>query len=54
MSDSQPQVPPPDPEPGDEPSTGPNLTLIYSLIALALVAAIGLAMMIVYPFHHRR
>jgi hypothetical protein len=54
MSDSETQIPSPEPESDDEPSTGPNLTLIYSLIALALVAAIGLAMMIVYPFHHRR
>jgi len=34
-------------------SQGPNLTLIYSLIALALALAIGFAMMIVAPFHHR-
>lgn len=33
---------------------GPSLTLLYSLIALALAAAIGLALMIVMPFHHRR
>jgi hypothetical protein len=49
--------PPPDPsqpDPGDQPSSGPNLTLIYSLIALALAAAIGLAMMIVLPFYQRR
>jgi len=37
----------------DNSSTGPNLTLIYSLIALALIAAIGFALMIVVPFHHR-
>ena len=36
-----------------EPSKGPNLVLIYSLIALALALAIGFAMMIVAPFHHR-
>jgi hypothetical protein len=34
-------------------SRGPNLILIYSLIALALAAAIGFALMIVLPFHHR-
>ena len=33
---------------------GPSLTLLYSLIALALAVAIGLALMIVMPFHHRR
>jgi hypothetical protein len=36
------------------PSNGPNLGVIYSLIALALVAAIGLAMLIVLPFYQRR
>jgi hypothetical protein len=38
----------------DEPSTGPNLVLMYSLIALALVAAIAFALMIVMPFYVRR
>jgi hypothetical protein len=37
----------------DAHSSGPNLPLFYSLIALALVAAITLALMIVIPFHHR-
>jgi hypothetical protein len=36
-----------------DPSQGPNLALLYSLIALALAAAIGFALMIVMPFHHR-
>jgi hypothetical protein len=36
------------------PSQGPSLTLLYSLIALALAAAIGFAMMIVLPFYRRR
>jgi hypothetical protein len=35
-------------------STGPNLFLLYSLLFLALAVAIGLAMMIVYPFYIRR
>lgn len=35
-------------------SRGPNLVLIYSLIALALVAAIGIAALIVMPFYLRR
>ncbi len=43
--------------PGDDsqnpPSQGPSLMLLYSLIALALAVAIGFAMMIVLPFHHR-
>jgi hypothetical protein len=37
-----------------EPSSGPNLTLLYSLIALALAAAIAIASMIVLPFYRRR
>jgi hypothetical protein len=46
---------PVDPQPNRQDSTspGPSLTLMYSLIALALVAAIGFALMIVLPFHHR-
>lgn len=43
----------PSPISDDEPK-GINLTLVYSLIALALVAAIGLALLIVFPFYHRR
>jgi hypothetical protein len=38
----------------DAPSTGPNLTLLYSLIALALAAAIAIAIVIVLPFYRRR
>jgi hypothetical protein len=38
---------------GESASRGPNLFLLYSLIALALAAAIGLALMIVMPFHLR-
>jgi hypothetical protein len=38
----------------DAPSQGPNLVLIYSLIAFALVAAIFLAGLIVLPFYQRR
>jgi hypothetical protein len=37
-----------------EPSDGPNLVLLYSLIALALAVAIGLALLIVLPFYQRR
>jgi hypothetical protein len=43
-----------EPDPDDKPSSGPNLIVIYSLIALALATAIGLAMTIVLPFYHRR
>ncbi len=38
---------------GEEPSQGPNLVLLYSLIALALAVAIGLALLIVWPFYVR-
>jgi hypothetical protein len=38
----------------EPPSPGPNLILLYSLIALAMAAAIGFALMIVMPFYHRR
>ena len=41
-------------EPDEDPPRGPNLVLMYSLIALALAAAIGLALTIVMPFYHRR
>ncbi|HSM79279.1 MAG TPA: hypothetical protein VLT57_16690 [Bryobacteraceae bacterium] len=37
------------PQPG-----GINLALVYSLIALALFAAIGFALLIVLPFYNRR
>lgn len=37
----------------DEPSKGPNLVLLYSILALALAVAIGLAVFIVLPFYHR-
>jgi hypothetical protein len=33
---------------------GPNLKLLYGIIALALAAAIAIASMIVLPFYRRR
>ncbi len=39
---------------GSEESSGPNLTLLYSLLALALVAALAVAALIVFPFYVRR
>jgi hypothetical protein len=41
---------------GNEPepaSPGPNLKLIYTALAVALLLAIGLAVLIVLPFYHR-
>jgi hypothetical protein len=35
-------------------NAGPSLPLLYTLIAVALAAAIGLALTIVFPFYHRR
>lgn len=38
----------------EEPSKGPNLVLLYSLLALALLVAIFCAGMIVLPFYLHR
>lgn len=40
-------------EPEEEPK-GPNLILLYSLLALALLVAITFAAMVVWPFYTRR
>ena len=40
--------------PIEEESSGPNLKVIYSLVAFALVAAIAVAALIVFPFYVRR
>ena len=42
------------PSQDEEPAKGVNLTLLDSLLALALCAAIGFALLIVLPFYHRR
>jgi hypothetical protein len=39
---------------GGEGRGGPNLALVYGLIALAMLAAIAVAAMVVLPFYHRR
>jgi len=52
MSDIAPHRPDENPEPDS--SQGPSLTLLFSLLALALAAAIGFALLIVLPFYHRR
>jgi hypothetical protein len=54
MSNSKHQTPGSEDGSEERPSQGPSLTLMYSLIALALVAAIGFAILIVLPFYHRR
>jgi len=40
--------------PGQKEPPGPNLKLLYSLIALALAAAIAIAGLIVLPFYRHR
>jgi hypothetical protein len=48
------------PEQGSEPASeeenpkGLNLTLAYSLLGAAIIAAICIALFIVLPFYHRR
>jgi hypothetical protein len=44
---------PPDLEPEQE-EKGPNLILLYALLALALLAAMAFAAMIVWPFYPRK
>lgn len=38
----------------EEEPKGTNLILLYSLLALALLAAMGFAAMVVWPFYVRR
>jgi hypothetical protein len=52
MSELERRPEPPGEEDGQ--GKGPNLTLIFGLLALALAAAIGFALLIVLPFYHRR
>ena len=40
--------------PENQERQGPNLRLFYSLIALAIAAAIAIAAMIVLPFYRQR
>jgi len=42
-------------QPGDEnESKGPNLVLIYTLMAIAFLIAVAFAAAIVLPFYHRK
>jgi len=54
MSDGEILPPEPEKDPGERSSNGPSLGLLYSILALALAAAIGLALLIVLPFYRRR
>jgi hypothetical protein len=52
---SEPEILPPDEtDSADAPAKGLSLILLYGLVALALAAAIGLALLIVAPFYRRR
>lgn len=56
MSEERKSAPPTQPEPdpsAEEPPQGLNLTLAYSLLVVAILAAIGIALFIVLPFYHR-
>jgi hypothetical protein len=39
---------------GEQEQSGPNLVVMYSLIAVALIVAIGFAVLIVWPFYQHR
>ncbi|HLI04575.1 MAG TPA: hypothetical protein VKU93_09910 [Terracidiphilus sp.] len=41
-------------EPAGPGQSGPSLTAMYALIALALAVAIGFALLIVWPFYRHR
>ena len=41
-------------EDGGRPPRGPNLTLIYGLLGAALLLAVGIALLVVFPFYVRR
>ena len=54
MNQSESHLKPPEDPAGDQPSQGPNLVLIYSIVALALILATFCAAMIVLPFYLHR
>jgi hypothetical protein len=43
-----------DSQQGDDQKKGPNLTLFYSLLGMALLAAIAIATLVVLPFYRQR
>lgn len=54
MNDPEPQLPPPEENDADKAPREVNLVVIYGLMLVALLVAIGLATLIVLPFYHRR
>jgi hypothetical protein len=53
MSSTRPQTPPIHEEDEPEPK-GPNLFLIYGLLAFGILLAMAFAAMIIFPFYLRR
>ncbi len=51
-------LPPRPPDKEDDEDDGPhgsiNLVLVYSLLGLAIIVAVAVAVFIVLPFYHRR
>jgi hypothetical protein len=54
MNDSNIELKKPEDPAADEPSKGPSLVVIYSIVALALILATFCAAMIVLPFYQHR
>ena len=54
MSDPRRPAAPAEENDADKAPRGVNLTLIYGLMLVGLLIAIGLATLIVLPFYHRR
>ncbi|HEU5350309.1 MAG TPA: hypothetical protein VFU55_01840 [Terracidiphilus sp.] len=44
----------PEPEPGDPPSQGPSLVVLYSILGLVLLVSMFIAALIIRPFALRR
>lgn len=53
MSDPEPQRPTEEND-ADKAPRGVNLYVVYGIMLIALLVAIGLATLIVLPFYHRR
>lgn len=51
---SKPKLKPGPPSEDEPESKGPNLVVLYALLALGLLAAMGFAWLVVLPFYHHR
>ncbi len=54
MNEPEHRPAPPEDDDADKAPRGANLALIYGVMLVALLIAIGLATLIVLPFYHRR